>query len=302
MFITKDWFDTHVCFSPEGAGGGAGAAGEGEGGADEKKFFTQEQVNAMMKDHKLGLRKEVDALKFTLAEKESYLDDLMGKHKELETSIEELKKLGIAPKGSGGEGDDKNKPLSDIIKEATTKIKTLEEGIGKIKKEYDGRLGELEGDLDKERSLRQIAEEEALVTERDSALQKALLNAGCREDAVDVAIKMFDDMVEIDTDTGQWFLVNDKTGEEWPLTEGVFKNLPAYMKRAMTDKKGAGSFGSTGVSDEAQVSGKIATIDAEIEKLQGDYAKSRDGGTLVKVQRLLREKKQLERQMRMAKV
>lgn len=296
------------------------AGGEGEGAApiaavldkdgkpvaeaakQDDKLLTQDQVNKILADHKRGLRKELDELKSVLNSKDSTIEELRASQEEI-TNI--LTELSIPDEDeSGGKpiiNIDPNRNLGEIIKEMAGKLTTYQKAIVDLNDGFDTRLKDLESNLEKESSLREVAEENALLSERDAVLQKALAVVGCID--MEVGLKLFEDCCEIDDKTGEWWVVNDRTGEEWPLREGVAAMLPDYLKRPLTGKSGGGSRGGTsGMPEIEKVKARIVELNSEIATQQAEFQKTRNTNILAYTQKLLREKNQLQRDLRIAKV
>jgi hypothetical protein len=309
MLITNKWLqDLKLMKVNEGAAGGSGGAGaqgqQAQQGPDvqgqqTEKTFTQDQINKMLAEHKRGLKNELETLKNTLSDKDSTIQELQAAQEQINATLAELSKAA-AEKGAKV-NIDTNKPLQDIVREMAEKVTGYEGTIKELKGEFGKRIEDLESNLEKESSLRQIAEEEALVSERDMVLQRALAKSGCID--MEVGLKLFEDCCEIDDETGEWWVVNDKTGEEWPLLEGVGKMLPNYLKRPVTDQGGAGSRGSGMPMSEIERSkSRVSEIDGEMKSLQDEYQKKRSPNILAKVQNLMRERNELLRNLRLAKV
>jgi len=315
MFIDRNEFITFLRDEGEGAGGAAGAgdagdkgaaaAGAGDAGAagdkgKEKVIFSKEQqdyVNKLLADNKRGLRAELEKTNLTLAEKETMLNELVESHNEV---LEFIK--GISEPGEEGKKPiinmDSNRDLKDIIKDMGGKLQEFAEK----EETWEQRFGELEGKHETEIALREIAEEESLIAERDSLVQRALIKAGCSD--IKTALKLFEDNIEVDEQTGQWFVVNDETGEDWPLGEGVEKLLPDYMKKPLTERQGAGSSGSrAAMQSELQANkSKLTTLDEEITGLKAEYGKNPSSTLLSKVQQKARARNQIARDLRSAQV
>lgn len=82
------------------------------------------------------------------------------------------------------------------------------------------------------KQFRHLEAEEALAMERDNILYRILAEVGCRDDALEVAYKMFADALEIDTETGIWYFVDEKTGDDGTqdLVAAIKERLPDYLK------------------------------------------------------------------------
>jgi len=314
MLISNDWFQRMLMEAnadgSAGGGGDAGAAGADKGAAaakpgdkgaagagDKDKYFTQDDVNRMLAEHKRGLKKELETLGGQLTERDQKLQELMESHEEV---VNVLKELSASADDKGKKpliNMDGNRDLKDIIKDVTSKLTEYEEE----KATWEERFGEIEGKLETEAALREIAEEEALIAERDSLVQRCLIKTGCND--IKTAMKLFEDNIEVDEESGQWFVVNDETGEEWPLAEGVEKMLPDYMKKPLTERTGAGSTGTKGAMGDIQkAQSRIGEIDDQLAALKAEYQKQPDRTKLIEVQKLTREKNALARQVRSARV
>ena len=273
-------------------GGGDTVTGTGK----EKIVFTKEQqdyVNKLLAENKRGLRADLEKTAQTLTERDRAFQELAASHQEVVDFLNSLQE----------DDEDGKKPiinvdgtrdLKDIVKDMAGKLTESHEQIAT----YEQRFGELEGKLETEAALREIAEEEGLIAERDALVQRALISVGCTD--IKVAMKLFEDNIEVDEETGQWFVVDDETKEEWPLKEGVAKLLPDYMKKPLTGKGGAGSTGSKDalLSDVQTNKAKLSEIDGEIASLKAEYLKTRNQSVLTKVQQLVRKKSELARQLR----
>ncbi len=297
----------------EASDAGAGITAEEKAAADKlaadklaadklagEKTLTQDQVNKILAEHKRGLRKEIDDLRGVLNDKDSTIEELRASQEEITNVLKDLSE----PAETGEEpvvNVDPNRPLGEIIKDMAMKLTDYEKAIVDLNDGFDERLKDLEANLEKESSLREVAEEDALLSERDAVLQKALSKSGCID--MEVGLKIFEDCCEIDEETGEWWVVNDRTGEEWPLGEGVGKMLPDYLKKPLTAGAGAGSRGgTTGASEIEKMKSRVLEINGEVEKLQTEYSKSRNTITLATTQKLLREKNQLQRELRASKI
>lgn len=281
-----------VLLSPdEGVGGGAaeGDKGAAAAKAGDEKFFTQDQLNKMLAENKRSLRA-------ALEEKDKVITDLHNKVGSFEERFGTLTETieSLTKNKEGSINIDKNKPLEEIIKEMGQKVAEYDDVI----KNTNAQVEELGGRLEAEAALRELAEEEALISERDARLQRALARAGCRD--IDVGLKLFEDSCEVDEDTGEWYVVKDKTGEEWSLEEGVEKLLPDYLRKPITDREGAGSGGNTRITlTEMQTKkNKAAEINQRITDLKAEYAKDRDRSKLIEVQRLTKERHKLHMELR----
>jgi len=279
----------------EGAGAaGAAADAGGEKGAagakgSEEKFFTQDQLNKMLAENKRSLR-------LALEEKDKVINELHSKVGSFEERFESLSGTieGLTKGDKANINIDKNKPLEEIIKEMGQKVAEYDDVI----KNTNSQIEELGGRLEAEAALRELAEEESLISERDARLQRALSKTGCRD--IDVGLKLFEDSCEVDEDTGEWYVVNDKTGEEWALEEGVEKLLPDYLRKPITEREGAGSGGSSRITlTEVQAKkNKASEINQRIVELKAEYSKDRDKNKLIEVQRLAKERHKLQLELR----
>lgn len=274
------------------------APGAGEG---DEKLLTQSQVNKILAEHKRGLKKEIEELRSVLNDKDSTIEELKTSQEEIATTLQELSQPYIEEGEEPPVNIDPNRPLGDIIKDMAIKLTDYENAIMELNEGFDTRLKDLESNLEKESSLREVAEEDALLAERDTVLQKALARSGCID--MEVGLKLFEDCCEIDEETGDWWVINDRTGEEWPLGEGVGKMLPDYLKKPLTSREGAASRGGTsGMNEIEKMKTRVIELNGEIITLQAEYQKSRNSNILASAQKLLRERNQLQRELRAAKV
>ena len=293
----------------EGGAGGGGELPKGEPGKSEpgkgeheggEKLLTQEHVNKLLADHKRGLKKEIENLTQLVQDKDATIDELRTAQQSIEKVLKEIsEKVKSAPDAKPIV--DPNKPIADTIKEIAEKVVGYEAGMKSLQDSFDKRIVDLEANLEKESSMRELAQEEALAAERDMVLQKALSKLGCID--MDVGLKLFEDCCEIDEETGEWWVVNDKTGEDWPILEGVNKMLPTYLRKPVVGKGGAGSRTTEEAMGEIdKMKTRADEIDSEIQKLQQDYKKSPTAEIMAKVSHLTRERNKIKRDLRVAKV
>jgi hypothetical protein len=286
-------------------GGTTGDLGKkvGDTDKDKDKLLTQDQVNKILADHKRGLRNELDELRSTLQDKDTTIEELKASQEDITAVLQEL--AGSDEEGSDEEGSvinmDPNRPLSEIIRDMAVKLTDYENVINELNQGFDERINDLETHLESEAALREVAEEDALISERDAVLQRALIKAGCID--TDVGLKLFEDLCEIDSETGDWWIVDDRTGEEFILSEGIEKFLPDYLKKPLTAREGAGSRGGiTTTSDVDKMKIRLTELDGEIITLQKEYGNTRSQSTLLKAQQMMKEKNQLQRDLRAAKI
>ena len=134
MLISNDWFQRMLMEAnadgSAGGGGDAGAAGADKGAAaakpgdkgaagagDKDKYFTQDDVNRMLAEHKRGLKKELETLGGQLTERDQKLQELMESHEEV---VNVLKELSASADDKGKKpliNMDGNRDLKDIIKD-----------------------------------------------------------------------------------------------------------------------------------------------------------------------------------------
>lgn len=292
---------TRLCEGEGDAGGAGTPEDKGKGGADDPnkgKTFSQEDVNRFLADHKRNLKEQLTKYENDLKAKDQTLEELQASQMEI---LNTLKTLG----GGGDDGKSKpiintdpNRDLKDIIKDTVGTIQKLAEA----NETFEEKLGELQSGFEAEQAMREIAEEEALISERDSMLQRALLKNNCLD--IKNALKLFEDMVEIDTDTGQWFIVDDENNTEYSLAEGVAKLLPDYMKKPLTQRSGSGS-GSPSLdnaTDVQRANGRLKELEQQIAGLQVEYKNNPSRNLITKVQTLSRERNKLARDLRMQSV
>jgi hypothetical protein len=256
------------------AGDGGGAGGSGDGGAEgdgagEKKYTEEEfkkrleeSLETSMKRWRKNLQKDLES-----ATKEK--EELLAKLKDVEEQMQ---------KAQQSKGDD-----------------TVEGRIELLKKEHERKYATLQEQLNKETDARKIAEQRAKETRRDTLLQGALAQAGCRD--LRVGYRLLLPEVELDPEEEDVWKIRTPGGNLVEINaETMQELLPDYLKTPAT--VGAGSGSQSGTVRREQ---RRADLEEKEKRLEQMRATARRDDEIAAYQRLKSEIRKLRAELEQAK-
>lgn len=281
--------------------------------ASELKYFTQEDVNALLAQNKRTLREdndkltsEVSTLKSELTQLKSFLSDAakdagleltekgfveMAEEEEdepIEDGFSEIEKLLTPPKGVSKEVW---RQVQALKLGATRNVEALQAELQEQKKLNEANAKTLE----EERSIRLRTEEAVRNSERDRILTEALLKSRCRSEDLNVGMRYFIPDTKHVEGRGWMFVPPGATHVEdyVPLAAAVKKFIPASLQQPLVPQGGSGSISSQyGEPDTDSLNAEIKNIEDAMNKLKSS-SRAPNSSTLTAFMGLQRKLKEL---------
>ena len=251
-------------------------------GEDDKKFFTQEDVNRFMAEHKKTIQQENAQLKKDLEEYKKELGEMKKWKDEMDELLEEA-----SEELDDDEDEDEDEDESDeddaVIAKGTEETK---KAVEYINRKWEKRMKTIEKKLEESESHGKDVEQKRRNSERDNVLTVALQKAK----AVDIAagLKIFRENMVYDEEDGRWlFKIGD--GPDLTPEEGVMEHIPAFLK--ISDAKpGSGALDMKG----SQLASHIEDLKKRVDAADIKAKKTNDSGDIRLFQRAKAELKEAE--------
>jgi len=144
-----------------------------------------------------------------------------------------------------------NQEVASLRRELQKQSKQMEE-LQKV-------IQQRESAMEEERELR-------LASQRDSLLSNALQEAGVLPTAMEAAIKLFRDNVAYDEEKDEFVFMEEKTGVQLPIVEGVKDNMPDYLKASNVKHGGSGGRGSQPNALLEQARSTLSRLETQAKK------------------------------------